>query len=83
MVYTHRDDASLGRRWFMSEKQIGSITHWFGKIKVIVIDISKGKLEIGDKIRVKGQTTDFTKTIKSCNSMVRAWRRPRRGRASG
>ena len=49
----------------MSEQQIGSITHWFGKIKVIVIEIQKGKLSVGDTIRIKGQTTDFTHTIDS------------------
>jgi putative protease len=49
----------------MSEQQIGGITHWFGKIKVIVIEIHKGKLSVGDTIRIKGQTTDFTHTIDS------------------
>ena len=49
----------------MSEQQIGSITHWFGKLKVVVIEIHKGKLSVGDTIRIKGQTTDFTQTIES------------------
>ena len=49
----------------MSEQQIGSITHWFGKLKVVVIEINKGKLSVGDTIRIKGQTTDFTQTIES------------------
>ena len=67
----------------MSEKQIGSITHWFGKIKVIVIDISKGKLEIGDKIRVKGQTTDFTKTIKSMQLDGESVEKAKKGQSVG
>ena len=49
----------------MSEKQIGSVTHWFGKINVVVIEIHKGTLSIGDKIHIKGQTSDFIQTIES------------------
>ena len=49
----------------MSEQQIGSVTHWFGKINVVVIEIHKGTLSIGDKIHIKGQTSDFIQTIES------------------
>ena len=49
----------------MSEKQIGSVTHWFGKIKVVVIEIHKGTISVGDKIHIKGQTSDFIQTIES------------------
>ena len=49
----------------MSEKQIGSVTHWFGKINVVVIDIHKGTLSVGDTIHIKGQTSDFIQTIES------------------
>lgn len=49
----------------MSEKKIGVISHYFGKISVAGIEIEKGKLEAGDTIRIKGHTTDFTQVIKS------------------
>ncbi len=49
----------------MSEKKIGVISHYFGKISVAGIEIKKGKLEVGDTIRIKGHTTDFTQMIKS------------------
>ena len=49
----------------MSEKKIGVISHYFGKISVAGIEIEKGKLETGDTIRIKGHTTDFTQMIKS------------------
>ena len=49
----------------MSKQQIGSISHWFGKINVVVIEIHKGTLSIGDTIQIKGQTSDFTQTIDS------------------
>jgi translation initiation factor IF-2 len=49
----------------MSEKKIGMISHYFGNISVAGIEIEKGKLEVGDTIRIKGHTTDFTETINS------------------
>lgn len=49
----------------MSERKIGVISHYFGKISVAGIDIKKGKLKTGDTIRIKGHTTDFTQKIKS------------------
>ncbi len=49
----------------MSEKKIGMISHYFGNISVAGIEIEKGKLEVGDTIRIKGHTTDFTQTINS------------------
>lgn len=49
----------------MSEKKIGVISHYFGKISVAGIEIEKGKLEADDTIHIKGHTTDFTQIIKS------------------
>jgi putative protease len=49
----------------MSEKKIGVISHYFGKISVAGIEIEKGKLEAGDTIHIKGHTTDFQQIIKS------------------
>ncbi len=49
----------------MSEKKIGVISHYFGKISVAGVEIEKGKLKTGDTIRIKGHTTDFTQMIKS------------------
>lgn len=47
------------------EELIGKITHFFSKIEVGIIEITKGSLEVGDKIHVKGATTDFEQEIKS------------------
>ncbi|MFH1590195.1 MAG: hypothetical protein ABIB43_06525 [archaeon] len=49
----------------MAEEEIGFITHYFSHIGVGVINIRKGKLKVGDKIHVKGATTDFTQKIES------------------
>ena len=40
------------------EKEIGKITHFFDKISVGIIELS-GVLTKGDKLHVKGHTTDF------------------------
>ncbi len=46
------------------EKQIGKITHYFGKIGVGVIELS-GALKVGETIRVVGGDRDFTQTVGS------------------
>ncbi len=47
----------------MSEK-IGEVTHYFTDIEVGIIKL-EDKLEVGDKIRVKGSTTDFEQEVTS------------------
>jgi len=47
------------------EELIGKITHYFDKIEVGIIEITKGKLAAGDTIHVKGATTDFEQVIES------------------
>ena len=48
----------------MEEKLIGKITHYFGKISVAIVELS-GVLKAGDKIHVKGGSTDFEQDISS------------------
>ena len=48
----------------MPEKEIGKITHYFTKIGVAIIELSK-PLKIGDKIHIKGATSDFTQKVDS------------------
>lgn len=47
------------------EKLIGKITHYFGKISVGVIELTEGKLKVGDKIHIKGGGTDLEQTVDS------------------
>ena len=47
------------------EKEVGKVTHFFKKIMVAGIDITEGKLKLGDKIHIKGGTTDIEMTIDS------------------
>ncbi len=46
------------------EKSIGKITHYYPNIGVGIIKL-EGDLAIGDKIHVRGATSDFEQTIDS------------------
>lgn len=48
----------------MAEKKIGEVTHYFDKIGVAIIKLS-APLRTGDKIRVKGATSDFEQVVDS------------------
>jgi translation elongation factor EF-1alpha len=48
----------------MEEKEIGKITHYFGHISVGIIEL-KDDLKVGDKVRIKGHTSDLTQDITS------------------
>lgn len=45
-------------------KKVGAISHYFSKIGVAVIDLTSD-LKVGDKIKVKGVTTDFEQEVNS------------------
>ncbi len=47
------------------EEEIGRITHYFAKISVGIIEMTKGEIHIGDTIHIKGHTTDFYQNIQS------------------
>jgi len=47
------------------EEEIGKITHYFAKINVGVLEITKGDVHIGDTIHIKGHTTDYYQKIQS------------------
>lgn len=46
------------------EKAIGKITHFFGNISVGIIELTDS-LKVGDKIHIKGSTTDFEQVVDS------------------
>lgn len=48
----------------MQEKEIGKITHYYGHIGVGIIQLSDA-LKLGESIRIKGYTSDFTQSIDS------------------
>jgi len=46
----------------MSEKKMGTITHFFDKISVGIIKLD-GVLKIGDKVKFQGSKTNFEQEI--------------------
>jgi len=48
----------------VKENIIGVITHYFPQVRAAVIKL-KSPLAVGDRIKIKGHTTDFTQPIDS------------------
>jgi len=48
----------------MAEKEIGKVSGYFSHVSVAAIKLSAG-LKVGDKIHIKGHTTDFEEKVKS------------------
>ena len=48
----------------MAEQKIGVVIHYFNHIHVAGIRLT-GELRVGDTIRIKGHTSDFTQTVES------------------
>jgi len=47
------------------EVKIGQISHYFGRIQVAAIELTEGDLAVGETIRIKGHTSDFTQKIET------------------
>lgn len=47
------------------EEEIGKIIHYFPRVGVGVLELSRSELRIGDAIHIKGHTTDFYQKINS------------------
>ena len=48
----------------MEEIPVGKVEKFFGKISVAAIKIT-AELKVGDRIKIKGHTTDFEQTVDS------------------
>ena len=48
----------------MEEKEFGIVSSYFDHVGVAAIKLS-GNLNVGDKVHIKGNTTDFKKKISS------------------
>jgi putative protease len=49
----------------MAEEKVGKIVKFFAKPSVAALEITDGTLSVGDRIRIRGHTTDFEDTITS------------------
>lgn len=47
------------------EEEIGRVTHYFSKIGVGVVELTKGGLKVGETIHIKGHTTDLYQKVDS------------------
>jgi len=66
----------------MKEKLIGKITHYFDKINVAIIELS-GVLKIGDRVHIKGSSTDFEQDISSIQIEHENMKKAKKGDAIG
>ena len=48
----------------MAEKEVGKVSSYFSHVGVAAIKLSDG-LKVGDRIHIKGSTTDFEKDVDS------------------
>jgi translation elongation factor EF-1alpha len=48
----------------MQEKEIGKVTHYYNHLSVGIIELSDN-LKLGETIRIKGHSSDFTQNIDS------------------
>jgi len=49
----------------MSEKLVGTVTHFFKGPSVAIVSLTEGEVVVGDEVRFKGHTSDFTERIAS------------------
>jgi putative protease len=49
----------------MGEIQVGRVAHYYGKVGVAIVEIQAGELRIGDTIRIRGKSTDFSQQLES------------------
>ncbi len=49
----------------MEEVAIGTVEKYFGKIGVAAIRITSGEMNVGDRIHIKGHSSDFEQSVES------------------
>ena len=49
----------------MAEIKVGYVKDYFAKVGVAAIEITEGRLAVGDTIRIKGHTTELTQRVDS------------------
>ena len=45
------------------EERIGSVIRFFDKTSIAAVKLDFGDLAVGDTVRIRGNSTDFTQTI--------------------
>jgi putative protease len=62
-----------------TEEKVGTVTDYYAKIGVAAITLVEGALQVGDRIRIRGHTTDVTQTIESLQVAHQPVQRAERG----
>lgn len=65
------------------EEEVGKITHFFSKLNVGIIEVTHGELKAGDKIHIKGHTTDVFQAIDSMQKEHAAVTTAKKGESVG
>ncbi len=65
------------------EVKIGVISHFFGKVSVGIIKLTDGDLKVGDKVHIKGHTTDFEESVESIQIEHKDVQEAKKGSAAG
>jgi translation elongation factor EF-1alpha len=48
-----------------SEERVGTVSGYYSHIGVAVVRLTDGALRLGDQIRIRGHTTDFSQRVES------------------
>ncbi len=67
----------------MEEKKIGFVSNYFSKISVAAIEITEGKLSVGDVLHFFGHTTDFDYTVLSMQIDLKSITEAKKGDSVG
>ncbi len=65
------------------EKLIGKVTHYFTNIGVAVVEITDSELNAGDKIHIKGATSDFEQAVDSMQIEHESVEKAKKGQSIG
>lgn len=49
----------------LKEKAVGVVREYFRKIGVGAIEVTRGKIRVGDTLKFRGHTTDFVQRVES------------------
>ncbi|MBI3606611.1 MAG: hypothetical protein HY207_01425 [Nitrospirae bacterium] len=48
-----------------NELKIGVVTHYYSHLSVAVVSLTDRAMQVGDRIHLRGHTTDFHQTVES------------------
>ena len=62
-----------------TDEKVGTVTDYFTRIGVAAVHLTDGDLRVGDHVRIRGHTTDFTQPVESLQLEHQAVERAERG----